>query len=57
MESLLNNVAAFFDEDALHDDFNWANLEYADILEFLGAQLEERVQLQKRYKTPTCCCK
>jgi len=42
MQSLLNNVAAYFGEDFTFDDFNWASLSYENVLQFLNWLIEEQ---------------
>jgi len=42
MQSLLNNVAAYFDEDSNLYDFDWSLLSYPDVLQFQNWLLEDK---------------
>ena len=42
MQSLLNNVAAYFDDDTTLDDFDWQSLSYTDVLTFLNGLLDDK---------------
>lgn len=41
MASLLDNVARYFNQDSTHDDFDWAQLTYADVLKYISGLFED----------------